>query len=401
MSVPRRWIFIAVFAVLAAGAVATWKLTRKVPESIVVETHELRQTIVSSGQVMPPAEVRLESLTTSTVVEIAKREGDLVKAGELLIRFDDSEIAAAIAQAEAAVAQARAGKSSLKITALPQATETLRQIRENLSRARVELGRQKKLFESGVVTASSLEAAENAVRIYESQETAADLQVKAASAGGSSSLTASTAIALAESQVAAAKVTRDRTRVTAPMDGVITTRLLELGQSVRPGTPILVLTATGRTRVVLEPDERNLALLRKGQRAVVSAEAYPSQSFDATLGYIAPAVNGERGTIEIRLDVPDPPSYLRPNMTVSVELQVETRRDALSLPIAAVQQIGSAHPWVGVLGAHGKVERREVRLGLRGDELVEIASGLKAGERVVYKPAIAASVPMSPPTPGQ
>ena len=79
--------------------------------------------------------------------------------------------------------------------------------------------------------------------------------------------------------------------------------------------------------MVLEPDERNLALLRKGQRAVVSAEAYPSQSFDATLGYIAPAVNGERGTIEIRLDVPEPPSYLRPNMTVSVELQIETRRD--------------------------------------------------------------------------
>ena len=134
---------------------------------------------------------------------------------------------------------------------------------------------------------------------------------------------------------------------------------------------------------------------------MVSAEAYPSQSFDATLGYIAPAVNGERGTIEIRLDVPEPPSYLRPNMTVSVELQIETRRDALSLPLAAVQQISSAHPWVGVLDAHGKVERREVRIGLRGDELVDIASGLTAGERVVYEPALVASVPMSPPTPGQ
>jgi HlyD family secretion protein len=148
----------------------------------------------------------------------------------------------------------------------------------------------------------------------------------------------------------------------------------------------LVLTARGRTRIVLEPDERNLALLALGQKAAVSAEAFPESSFEATLGYIAPAVNGERGTIEVRLDVPNPPAYLRPNMTVSVELSIETRSHSLALPLAAVQDLGSARPWVGVLGARGRVEHRDVHLGLRGDTLVEVSSGLASGERVVFEP---------------
>ena len=385
----RAWIIGATLGVAGAGsAFGVYKLTRKTPESVLVESRELRQTVVSSGQVMPPAEVSLESLITSNIVEIAKREGDEVKAGELLLRLDDRELNAAIAQAEAAVEQAKAGKSSIKATTLPQTLETLSQIRANLGQARAELERNKKLFEAGVITKSALESADNAVRIYESQEKAADLQVRSASPSGSSSLTASAAIAVAEAQLAAAKVTRERTRILAPMDGVITSRFVELGETVRPGLALLVLTARGRTRILLEPDERNLALLAKGQRAVVSAEAFPSESFEATLGYIAPAVNGERGTIEVRLDVTDPPAYLRPNMTVSVELQIQSRQNALSLPLSAVQDIQSPTPWVGVLDRHGKVSRREIRLGLRGDERAEIVEGLETGERVVYEPAL-------------
>lgn len=398
MASRRTWISAAVIAALGAGGAAAWHFTRSAPDSVLVEARELKQTIVSSGQVMPPAEVRLESLITARVLEIAKREGDEVKAGELLLRLDDADADAAIAGAEASVAQARAGRSQIKGTALPQSIEALAQVRANLGQARSDLARQKKLFESGVITKASLESAENAVRIYQSQEKAAGLQVQAASASGSSSLSAAATIAVAKAQLAASKIAKERTRIVAPMDGVITSRFVELGETVRPGLALLVLTARGRTRVVIEPDERNLALLKKGQLATVSAEAFPSQSFAATLGYIAPAVNGDRGTIEVRLDVADPPAYLRPNMTVSVELQIQTRDNALSLPLAAVQDVGSSAPWIGVIGARGKVLRREVRIGLRGDEQVEITSGLSVGDRVVYEPSGAIKQP--PPSTG-
>jgi HlyD family secretion protein len=381
------------WALALAGVVAVacgvWvyrRFTTTAPDSVEVRPRELVQTIVSSGQVMPPAEVRLDSLLTSTVQQILQREGATVHAGDVLLLLDDSEIRAARAQATAALAQARAGKSSLKVTTLPQANAALAQIRSSLAESLSDRERQRRLFAAGAITPSALDKAESAAQIAASQEQAALLQVQAASRGGSATLTASAAIALAESQLASVAVNEERARIVAPMDGVITERFVEVGEVVRPGSPLLVLAARGRTRIVLEPDERNLALLALGQKAAVSAEAFPESSFEATLGYIAPAVNGERGTIEVRLDVAHPPAYLCPNMTVSVELSIETRSHSLALPLASVQDLGSSRPWVGVLGSRGRIERRDVHLGLRGDTLVEVSSGLASGERVVFEP---------------
>lgn len=387
MTRTKRWsLILLVIGVFALGGGLVYRrFASSAPESVEVRTRELVQTVVSSGQVMPPAEVRIDSLLTSTVEQILKREGDTVQAGDVLLLLDDSELRAARAQAAAALEQARAGKSSLKVTTLPQANAALAQIRASLTESLADRDRQRKLFAAGVITASAIEKAESAANSLTSQEQAALLQVQAASRGGSATLTASAAIALAEAQLASLAVNEERARIVAPMDGVISERFVEAGEVVRPGSPLLVLSARGRTRIVLEPDERNLALLALGQKAAVSAEAFPESSFEATLGYIAPAVNGERGTIEVRLDVPSPPAYLRPNMTVSVELSIETRSHSLALPLAAVQDLGNARPWVGVLGSRGRVEHRDVRLGLRGDTLVEVISGLTSGERVVFE----------------
>ncbi|MBK9069593.1 MAG: efflux RND transporter periplasmic adaptor subunit [Myxococcales bacterium] len=385
----RAWLAGAASLILITGALAYRRCTAKAPAYVEVAVRELKQTIVSSGQVMPPAEVRLESLLTTKVRAIHKREGDVVTAGEVILELDDSDLVAAIATAEAAVAQARAGKLGVRTSTLSQASEGLSQIRANLREARSDLERQRAMFAGDVVTASVLEKAQRAVSIFESQEKAALAQVRASSQGGATQLSASAALAVAEAQLAAVKVSLERATIAAPMDGIISERFVEIGEVVRPGSALLVLTAQGRTRIVLEPDERNLALLRLGQRAVVSAEAYPAETFDATLAYIAPAVNGARGTIEVRLNVANPPAYLRPNMTVSVELQVATHSQALALPKTAIAELGSARAWVGVLGPRGKVARREVALGLIGDDLVEIVSGLNAGERVVLDPRAA------------
>lgn len=391
MSAPRRFpwkgaLSLALAVVVVGGGLAYRKHTARPPEFVEVVERRLIQTIVSSGQVLPPAEVRLDSLLTSSVKEIYKREGDSVRSGDLLLTLDQAELEAARAQAAATLAQARAGKSGLRVTTLPQANEALAQVRAALGLSLADRERQRRLFEAGVISASALEQTENAVRIYESQEKAALSQVQAASRGGSANLSAAATLALAEAQLASVEINLRRTRVVAPMDGVITSRLVEAAEVVRPGSALFVLTASGRTRIVLEPDERNLALLALGQRAAVSAEAFPESSFEATLGYIAPAVNRERGTIEVRLDVPNPPNYLRPNMTVSVELSIETRERSLAVPLTVVQELGNGRPWVGVLDSRGRVEARDVRLGLRGDSLVEILSGVRIGDRVVFEP---------------
>lgn len=371
--------------IVAGGGLALWWFTRKGPAVVELRASELKQTVVTSGRVLPPSSIRLDSRLTSTVRTILKREGDVVRAGETLLALDRRELEASVAQAEAAVAQARAAMWSLHATTLPEATEALTQVREALTEARRDLARERTLFEADITPRSALERAEHDVRTLESQEAAALTRVQAATSGGSAGVAAAASVALAEAQLASVRLGGDYTTIVAPADGVVTARLVEVGEVVRPGAALLVVTAVGATRIVVEPDERNLALIAIGQQATVSAEAFPAESFDALVSYVAPSVDAERGTIEVRLDVPNPPPYLRPNMSVSVEIFVATRSQALALPATAIHDLSGPNPWIDVLDADGRAQRRAIGVGLRGDDLVEVVSGATAGERVVLR----------------
>jgi len=157
---------------------------------------------------------------------------------------------------------------------------------------------------------------------------------------------------------------------------------VEPGDVVSPGRVLMVLARSGETRLVFQPEEKNLGLLRVGQPALVSADAFPEQRFSAVITTIAPAVDAQRGTIEVKLRVPSPPAYLRPDMTVSVDVEVARRPGALALPAEAVRAGAEETPWVLALRG-GRAERRPVRLGVRGVGYLEVASGLEAGEQVV------------------
>ena len=113
-----------------------------------------------------------------------------------------------------------------------------------------------------------------------------------------------------------------------PAAGVVTERDVEPGDVVQPGRALLVVARDGETQLSVLPDEKNLAFLRLGQAALASADAYPDRIFPARVAYIAPAVDPARGTVEVKLDVADPPPFLRPDMTVSVDVEVGRDRRA-------------------------------------------------------------------------
>jgi HlyD family secretion protein len=143
-----------------------------------------------------------------------------------------------------------------------------------------------------------------------------------------------------------------------------------------------VLSLVGAARLVLQPDERDLSLIQLGLKARASADAYPHEAFDAEVTYVAPSVEVTRGTIEVRLRVPSPPAYLRPDMTVSVDLIVATRKQTLVVPSDAVRGFATATPWTLVVVGN-RAERRDLSLGIRGDGAVEVISGLVDGDAVV------------------
>jgi HlyD family secretion protein len=141
------------------------------------------------------------------------------------------------------------------------------------------------------------------------------------------------------------------------------------------------MTTDGALELTAQVDEKNLSLLRVGQLAQASADAYPDRVFPAAVALIAPAVDPARGTVEVRLAVPAPPAVLRADMTVSINVEVGRKAAALVIPAEVIRD-PTGQPWVLAIVAR-RAERRPVTLGMRGDGLVEIEAGLAAGDAVV------------------
>jgi HlyD family secretion protein len=174
--------------------------------------------------------------------------------------------------------------------------------------------------------------------------------------------------------------------VVAPAAGTILTRSVEPGDVVQSGKVLLVMAREGEVRLLVQPDERNLAFLKEGQKARASTEAYPGESFEAVFRSISPSVDPGRGTVDVKLAVPNPPPYLRAGMTVSVDLQVGGREGALVVPADAVRDAAGAAPFALVVEA-GRVARRRIVLGLRSEAAVEVVEGLREGELVLLSTA--------------
>ncbi|HEY8049375.1 MAG TPA: efflux RND transporter periplasmic adaptor subunit, partial [Ramlibacter sp.] len=119
-----------------------------------------------------------------------------------------------------------------------------------------------------------------------------------------------------------------------------------------------------------------------GQDALASADAYADQRFAARVVYINPGVDAQRGSVEVKLAVPQPPAYLKQDMTISVDIEVARRTAALLVPTEAVRDIDSRSPWVLKIDG-GRARRQAVAIGLRSRGWCEITGGLNAGERVV------------------
>jgi HlyD family secretion protein len=167
-----------------------------------------------------------------------------------------------------------------------------------------------------------------------------------------------------------------------PVAGVLISRNVEPGDLAQPSKALMTLSPLGDTQLVVQIDEKNLALLALGQKAQASADAFSNERFQAELSFINPGVDAQRGSVEVKLRVPQPPAYLKQDMTVSVEIEVARKPQALVLPTAAVHDFNSRFPWVFKV-VNGKVKKTAVALGLRSANLCEVLEGLDSGDAVV------------------
>ena len=142
------------------------------------------------------------------------------------------------------------------------------------------------------------------------------------------------------------------------------------------------LSPGGPAQLVVEIDEKNLRLIAIGQKALVSPDAYPQQRFTALLAYINPCINVLTGAVQVKLDIPTPPAELRQDMTVSVDIEVARRPNALLATAGAVHDTESAAPWVLLL-EQGRAVRHPIQIGLHSGGFVEVLGGLNEGDTVI------------------
>lgn len=386
ITLPKtRYILVVLAALATLALLVTFALPRLLGEKVGVlaaSRGELRQSVVASGKVRSPQRVELASQITGRVMQIPVREGQSVAAGELLIQLDDAEWRATLAQAQASLTQSELRLAQMQQLAQPLATQAKRQAEANLLQAQQRFAQTSELVAKGFYSKTQLDDAQRNLEVAESQRQTSELQLRSNQRGGSDERLAQVAVAQARASLDIAQSRLDYTRIRTPVAGIVLTRNVEPGITIQPGKLLMTLSPSGDTELVVQIDEKNLALLRLGQKALASADAYPDRRFAAEITFISPAVDPLRGSVEIRLRVTEAPEYLRQEMTISVDIETARRADTLIVPNEAIRDAGSNQAWVLVV-REGTAQRQAVKLGVRSEGKAEILEGLAPGDLLV------------------
>lgn len=381
---PRaRWTLGALLVLALVVAYAQLRPRSKTVAMVAVQRVDLTQSVVATGRINLATRVDVGAEVTATIQAVPVREGDRVKAGDLLVQLADAEARSALEQATSAAAEARARQVQQREVAAPVAQASLTQAQAALKVAEAEHRRATDLVAQGFFSQQKLDDARRALDTARSAAQAAQTQAAAQQDPGVETTLAQTRTLQAEAALRAARARLERLQLRAPMDAVILARHAEPGGLAQPGKVLLSLGSSTGLRIDAGVDERHLALLQPGLVARAVADAYPGQPFGARLNWVSPVVDAARGTVDVRLEVGAPvPAFLRPDMTVSVDMTVGQQPQALVLDAAAVRDADGASPWV--LAVQDGVARKvPVQLGLRGVGQVEVKSGLGEGDRVI------------------
>lgn len=333
-----------------------------------INSMPLVQTVVATGRVVTVSRTQVGSEITGVVLKRLVQEGDRVTRGDLLLVLRSDELTAQVRQAEAAL-------NELMSSTRPQASVDLANAQVQLAQASRELQRRQILAKDSVISKEELEQSEKAESLARNNVESARLKALALAPGKAEEIVLRERLVALQAQLA-------KTQVRSEVTGIVLTRNVEPGDLVQPGMTLFTIALDGNTEIRVPLDERNLPRLALQQNASVIADAYPDRPFPAQINFIAPSIDPERGTVEVRLTVDPVPDFLRQDMTVSVNIETDQRAHARVIPNDALGNV-QGNKAIVLLLRDGKIHRQTVTLGLRGLAMSEVVSGLQDGEQVL------------------
>lgn len=363
---------IIIVAVCVASLIGIKKWLGPTLPALTVEILPLELRIVASGEVRYQSLARIGSEITGTVMARHVREGEQVNKGDLLIELNPNELQSRLDQAKILLQQ-------LQTSRRPQAQAALVEAKENLQQASREARRREALAEKGVLPDEQIEQAQRMEQNAKTALTRAQLAADALAPN-------STEEHLLKEQVASAAAALAKTRLYAPFTGRVQTRNVEPGDLVQPGKVLLEIARSDGLEIVVALDEKNFAPVKLNQPVQLIADAWPNVTIPGVVSFIAPAVDSDRGTIDVHINVLPDDAYaqhsLLQGMTVSANIITAERERAIVLPNDYILFDPNGKAQV----AHwqdGHVNLVDVTLGLQNATHSEVTDGLAEGDVVV------------------
>lgn len=405
---PSRWaktyivVGIAIVVLLGLGTLA-YRLFGSAPEVEVVrvtaEGGNIAGSVVltATGYIIPHHKIEANSKVTGRVAWIGVEKGDKVKEGQVLVRLENQEFRAQYEQARGAADSARAQLEQLEHGSRP---EEIQQAENNLSEARatavndkVTLDRTRNLFAQGVVSKQALddatakyEASQQRVLSLEQTHTLARIGPRAeeiARAKGS--------LTQAEGQAAYAKSQLDATVIRAPITGTILERSVEkgellTGQFASAARPVFTIADLNDIQADLDVAQDDFAKLTPHQKAIVTVDAFPDLQWNGVIAEVSPEANRQKATIEVKVQILNPDSHLRPEMNTTVRFVADENKAGSQQTMGAFVPSAAIRDTDGkkfvFLALQGKAIKRDVKI-LSQRNTGALVSGLNGGESVI------------------
>src|SRR5215831_1371010 len=355
----------------------------------------------TTADILANQQAAIFSKVSGYIRRIHVDRGDFVKEGQLLVEIDDQELQAQLQQARAGLLTGQASHQMARST-LDGNRANLENQRANLLKARAvadndarQSDRMKALFERGLVSATdwensrttsessraNVQSAEAQLRVAEVQITTSESQVRLAQAQVE---TNRAAVQLAETNLG-------NTRLLAPFAGYIAQRNLDPGSAVSAqsaGTNtssvgILTVHDIATVKVQIEVPERDIARVRVGSPVRVLVDPYQGEAFKGAVARVVHNLDPRSRTMGVEVEIPNADGRLKPGMFARVEVLVQTRARALTIPSEALR-LGEARPSVMVV-KDGVVEVAPVEIGASDARGVEILKGLADTDQVILQ----------------
>ncbi|TAF63788.1 MAG: efflux RND transporter periplasmic adaptor subunit [Cytophagales bacterium] len=381
---------------------------------------DIVETVTASGKIQPEIQVKISPDVSGEITEVNIKEGDSVIVGQKLIRIRPDNLQAVVQNSQAVVNTRQAN--------LAQAQSEMIQRKSELSRTQIDFERSKQLYEQKVISEADFQLARMNYEVAQQRVEASVQNIEAARYN----------IQSAQASLSQSADNLSRTEIYAPMSGIVSKLTVEKGEKVvgtatMSGTEMLIIADLSNMEVQIDVNENDIVKVKLGQEAEIEVDSYSNRKFKGLVTEIAntanPTATADAVTefkVKIRIlsssykDLIDGKTKLspfRPGMTASVNIITNRKKDALSVPLAAVTTRNPKDEKVGQKEGQqqqqqqqktdgkqdsktdelqevvfvfdekeGKVSKRIVKTGISDFENIEILSGIKEGETVVIGP---------------